>query len=174
MRPDDGEERPPAFSDLLLRRARQMAQPVSADGEDGDGQLTVAEISLGDARYALPFCDVRAALSLDDVTVMPLGPPHVIGFLRWNGQAIAALSLASLLGVRGWRRDPAVLLVVACGGRLMAIDSEVVPKMRGLPRAAIAAARARGGEPVAEIATAQGEWVNLIDLNQLLISKGLG
>jgi purine-binding chemotaxis protein CheW len=133
----------------------------------------VAEFSLGDARYALPFAQLQAALPLRGVTPVPLAPAHVIGVLRFRGQPISVLSLASLLGVRGWSRDPAVLLIVATAHKLVAIDSEMIPKPGTLDQAAIDIARIRGGVDVIEVATVTGELVNLLEMDRLLAARGL-
>jgi chemotaxis signal transduction protein len=160
--------------DLLRRRAERLAAPVGAPVEAADAELAVAEFSLGDARYALPFSELRAALPLKDVTPVPLAPAHLIGVLRFKGQAISALSLASLLGIRGWRRDPAVLLVVATARKTVAIDSEMIPKLVKLPRSAVEAGRVgTAAEHLREIARKDGEILNLLDLGRLLATKSL-
>ncbi len=103
------------------------------------------------------------------VTPVPLSPPHVIGILRFQGQIVTALSLASLLGGRGWREDPAVLLVVDPGfGRLVALDCERIPKPSGLPQAQVAEARARSSGATCEITLAGTRQVNLLDLLRLM------
>jgi purine-binding chemotaxis protein CheW len=76
--------------------------------------------------------------------------------------------MASLLGIKGWRQDPAVLLVVDPGwGRLVAIDCEEVPRPLGLTLARVEEARAGGGKVLYEVAHA-GHIVHLIDLGRLL------
>jgi chemotaxis signal transduction protein len=159
--------------DLLRDRAERLALPVAQDSQAAEEHILVAELPLGDGRYALPLVDLRAAVPLKNITAVPLAPAHVIGMLRWEGQLITAFSLASVLGIRGWRRDPCVLLVVGWGARLVALDSEVIPKQIALPRAAVETARARGAGPVLEVVTGQGEIVTLLDIGRLLASKGL-
>jgi chemotaxis signal transduction protein len=154
--------------DLLRLRAACLARPRPVASDQDENRLTVAQFSLGDALYAVPLIDLRAALALRDVTPVPLAPAHVIGVLRWEGRVITAVSLASLLGIRGWRRDPAVLLILACGRGLLAVDSEVIPRLGALSRSAIDAARARREGPTMEIATAGGEVVNLLDVGQAM------
>jgi chemotaxis signal transduction protein len=164
----------PEEDDLLRRRAARLAQPRPTAG-DGEGDLlTVAQFSLGDAIYALPLTDLWAALPLRDVTPVPLAPAHVIGVLRWEGRVITAVSLASLLGIQGWRRDPAVLLIVTSGRGLVAVDSEAIPRLAALSRSRIEVSRARRQGPVLEIAGAGGEIVNLLDVGQVLAAKGPG
>ena len=160
--------------DLLRRRAERLARPVALEEDTDEAQLLVAEFSVGDARYALPLANLRMALPLRDVTPVPLAPAHVIGVLRFEGQVITALSFASLLSIRGWRRDPAVLLVVACARKLVALDSETIPKLGTLPRAAIEIGRSRSADALVEIVTSGGQVTNLIDLDRLIQSRGLG
>ena len=126
----------PELNELLVRRAERIRQkPAEAEDEN---LLWVAEFPVGEETYALPLDTLRAAVPLKMVTPVPLSPPHVIGILRFQGQIVTALSLASLLGGRGWREDPAVLLVVDPGfGRLVALDCERIPKPSGLPHAQV-------------------------------------
>src|SRR3954468_7268056 len=134
----------PELEQLLARRAERIRRkPV--DGGD-ENLLWVAEFPVGEETYAVALDTLRAAVPLRMVTPVPLSPPHVIGILRFQGQIVTALSLASLLGGRGWREDPAVLLVVDPGfGRLVALDCERIPKPSGLPHALVEEARAIDG-----------------------------
>ncbi len=157
----------PELDELLIRRAARIKHkpPESVD----DNLLWVAEFPVGEETYAIPLDKLRAAVPLKMVTPVPLSPPHVIGILRFQGQIVTALSLASLLGGRGWREDPAVLLVVDPGfGRLVALDCEQIPKPRGLPHAQVEEARARSSGAVCEITLPGTRQVSLLDLLRLM------
>jgi chemotaxis signal transduction protein len=157
----------PEVNELLVRRAERVRRKP-AEAED-DNLLWVAEFPVGEETYALPLDKLRAAVPLRMVTPVPLSPPHVIGILRFQGQIVTALSLASLLGGRGWREDPAVLLVVDPGfGRLVALDCERIPKPTGLPHAQVEEARARSSGAICEITLAGTRQVNLLDLGRLM------
>jgi chemotaxis signal transduction protein len=157
----------PALTELLLKRAERVRRKP-AEAED-DNLLWVAEFPVGEETYALPIAALRAAVPLRMVTPVPLSPPHVIGILRFQGQIVTALSLASLLGGRGWREDPAVLLVVDPGfGRLVALDCERIPKPTGLPHAQVEEARARTSGAICEITVGGMRQVNLLDLPRLM------
>jgi purine-binding chemotaxis protein CheW len=164
----------PAHDDRLRRRAARLARPRPVASDEAEDRMSVAQFSLGDALYAVPLHDLRAALALRDVTPVPLAPAHVIGVLRWEGKVITAVSLASLLGVRGWQRDPAVLLIVACERRLVAVDSEMIPRLATLSRSAIDSGRARRQGPAVEIVGPGGVIVNLLDVGQAMASRGPG
>jgi chemotaxis signal transduction protein len=154
--------------DLLERRAARLREKPKADSDEA--VLWAAEFPVGDESYALPLEALRAAVPLRMVTPVPLSPPHVIGILRFQGQILTAMSLASLLGGRGWREDPAVLLVVnpGMGGRLFALDCERIPKPVQLPVSAVEAARARATGPLLEVALPGLKQVSLIDLRRLM------
>jgi chemotaxis signal transduction protein len=157
----------PEIQQLLERRAeRARVRPRIED----EALLWLAEFPIGEEQYAIPLEALRAAVPLKMVTPVPLSPPHVIGILRFQGQILTALSLSSLLGGRGWREDPAVLLVVdpGVGGRLLALDCERIPKPVPLPHALVEEARARSTGAVAEVTLPGLHQVNLLDLRQLM------
>jgi chemotaxis signal transduction protein len=143
----------PELLAVLERRAARLRAPIAADAGAVEW---VAELMLGDHIHALPLAALRATVPLRMVTPVPLAPPHVIGILRFHGQIITALSLASLLGATGWRSDPAVLVIVeGGGGALCAIDCEQVPKAAPMLASAIEEARIRTpGARTLEIRTA--------------------
>jgi purine-binding chemotaxis protein CheW len=154
--------------ELLERRAARLREKLAANTDEA--VLWVAEFPIGDESYALPLEGLRAAVPLKMVTPVPLSPPHVIGILRFQGQVLTAMSLASLLGGRGWREDPAVLLVVdpGMGGRLVAVDCERIPKPVPLPLSLVEAARARATGSVADVTLPGMQQINLVDLRRLL------
>lgn len=161
----------PAFAaelnQLLERRAERVREkPRDLEEED---LLWVAEFPVGEETYAISLDALRAAVPLKMVTAVPLSPPHVIGILRFQGQILTALSLASLLGGRGWREDPAVLLVVDPGfGRLVALDCERIPKPVGIPHALVEEARARSLGPVTEVTLPGVRQLSLLELPRLM------
>src|SRR5262245_33798576 len=138
--------------DLLEERAKRLRGLDQSEANREEAVLLVAEFPLGEERYALPLEALRAALPLRMVTPVPLSAPHVIGVLRFQGQVLAALSLASLLGGHGWRQDPAVLLVVDRGdGELCAVDCEAIPRPIGVPVGAVEAARTRAEGAIIDV-----------------------
>jgi chemotaxis signal transduction protein len=166
--PRTQEEMPEEVRVLLERRAERLREkPQEAEEE---AVLWAAEFPVGEDSYALPLDSLRAAVPLKMVAAVPLSPPHVVGILRFQGQVITAMSLSSLLGGRGWREDPAVLLVVdpGLGGRLVALDCERIPKPVQLPLALVDEARSRSKTAVVEVTLPGLRQVNLIDLRRLM------
>src|SRR3954471_7413712 len=138
---------------VLLERRAERLREKPRDGADEEAVLWAAEFPVGEDTYALPLDTLRAAVPLRMVTAVPLSPPHVVGILRFQGQILTAMSLSSLLGGRGWREDPAGLLVVepALGGGLVALDCERIPKPVSIPLAIVHQPRSRPSSPVVEL-----------------------
>jgi purine-binding chemotaxis protein CheW len=156
---------------LLQRRAERLQQKTEEHTEE-EALLWVAEFPVGDEYYAMALEKVRAAVPLKMVSPVPLAPSHVIGILRYQGQLIPAFSLVSLLGVRGWRVDPEVLVVVETRpGKLMALDCEQIPKASGIPMWLVEEARARSRGPIVDVTTRDMRQINLLDSLQRLFDQ---
>ena len=137
---------------VLARRAERLKQ-IPAD-DDGVAQTWIAEFPVGDRLCGLPLIQIRACVPCRMVTPVPTADASVIGILRFEGTIVTAVSLASMLGVRGWRVDPAVLLVVMLSPRaLVAVDCEAIPRATTIPEAVVEAARSRAPGPILEIRT---------------------
>lgn len=155
---------------LLTLRAARLKEKRGETLEEA--QVWLAAFAVGALTFALPLERVRAAVPLRMVTPVPLAPSYVLGVLRFRGTVSTVLSLASLLGVRGWKVDPAVLLIIDAAAdqrtqeRVVAIDCEQIPRAISLSRAIVEAARSTSTTgPLTE--------VNLPDLTQLTIIEDI-
>lgn len=122
---------------LLEARAERLRARKELAEEDG---AWAAEFELGGERFALPLERLRACLPLRGLAPVPLARRGVVGITRWEGKVVAVFSLASLLGLRGWRRDPAVLLLLKRGDGFIGLDCEEIPRSVQLPFQALASA----------------------------------
>lgn len=157
--------------EILERRAERLRLAPQAPAE-GPIEHHLAEFPVGDERYAIPLSAFRAVVPLRRVTPVPLARPHIVGILRFQGQIVTALSMAALLGIKGWRQDPSVLLVVDPGwGRLVAIDCEEVPRPVSISSTALEESRA--GKAITEIVH-DGHVVHVLDLARLLDRRSGG
>ena len=155
------------LQELLDRRAERLRER-RLEPED-EQLLWAAEFPVGEDRYAIPLDSLRAAVPLKMVTPVPLSAPHLIGIVRFQGQILSALSLSALLGGRGWRDDPTVLLVVDPGvGRLVALDCEQIPKPVALPVALVEEARGSSKGPSIELTLPSMRQLHLLDLKRLI------
>jgi chemotaxis signal transduction protein len=159
---------PAEIAELLRVRAERLRAAPAGDEEAA--ALWVAEFPVSDERFALPLDALRAVLPISAVTPIPLSPPHVIGVLRYEGGIVSVLSLAALLRSRGWRQDPAVVLVVDPGlGRLAALDCEATPRAVPVAAAAVEAARgAQAGATVEIVTPGDPRPLHVVDLKKLL------
>jgi len=152
---------------LLQARADRLKAKLTSQADEP--VLMVAQFRVGEAQYAIPLRDFRAAVPLKLVTPVPLAPPQVVGVFRYQGQVVSALSLASLLEVRSWRLDPTVLLVVEpILGQLIGLDCEEIPKPCPLPLTAVQKAKERDRGPIVELFIPGSVPIHLIDLAALL------
>lgn len=146
----------------LEERAARAAS-VASSPLDAEEVRAVARFPIGALVAAIDLRSLRAAIPLRRVTPVPLAPPPVIGILRFQGTTLTALSLASLLGLGGMRRDPAVLLVIEIeGGRLLALDAEEIPRADTLRESAIRSAIVHA-EGLADVTTEDLRVVRLLD-----------
>lgn len=154
---------------LLEQRAERLRRRKEDDQED-DGAWA-AEFELGGERYALPLERLRACLPLKGVAPVPLAKRGVVGVMRWDGRVVAVFSLSSLLGLKGWRRDPSVLLLITKGDGVVGLDCEEIPRSLQLPFQALAGL---GGEATVQALSvpvegqAQPRLVHWIDPDRLL------
>jgi purine-binding chemotaxis protein CheW len=166
---------PPEPSQEVLAVLQRRAERLQAKAEEHheEASFWVALFPVGNDRYAIPLERVRGALPLKTVTPVPLSPPYLIGILRYQGQLVPTLSLAALLGVMGWRKDPSVLLIVEQDDQqLVALDCEEIPTPNALPARAVDEARARASGAIAEVVGPDRHNVRLIDLTTLLPRRG--
>ncbi len=155
---------------LLATRAARLKR--RAEGEKAeDSVVWLAELTLGDERFAFPLEAMRSVVPLKRLTPVPLAAAHVIGILRFQGQVISALSLPALLGGRAWRSDPTVLLVVdGVAGQPVALDCEGVPRALALASHAYESAMRERRGPLAQTIVGR-TMVGLIHLPTLLSSS---
>jgi chemotaxis signal transduction protein len=168
--PAEAEE---AVREVLLRRAARLRVPLTG-ADDAQDVSWVARFALGEELFGFPLRSLRAAIPLRRVTPVPLAPPGVVGILRFEGAMITALSLASLLGLRSWRRDPTLLLVLESGqGRRVAFDCGEMPTSMALPAEIVGDAH-NEGSAVTFVEPKGCSRIGLIDVSKLLASAQLG
>ena len=157
---------------LLHARAQRLATRLASKVDD-EPTLDVALFRVGEGEFAIPLSELRAAMSLKLIAPVPLSAPQVVGIVRHRGRLVTTLSLASLVGVKGWRTDPTVLLLVEpAPGKLIGLDCEEIPKPGALPLRAIEKARDGRHGPILEIFTPGAATVHLLDVRALLQHGG--
>jgi chemotaxis signal transduction protein len=164
---DSPDERTLALLGLRAERLRR------SEVEREEPTLWVVEFPVGDLHYAIPMERLRAIAPLKRVASVPLAPQDVLGVFRFQGQVVTAFSLASMLGVRGWRHDSTVLLIVESRPRhVIAFDCEEIPRTLGIPIRAVEASRTFTQGGITPVAIERGtREVMLIDPAQLIADR---
>ena len=158
----------PSSLKLLLERAERVRRHKEEEAIEDGGWI--AEFSLGGQAFALPLEQVVSCIPLKGVTPVPLAKRGIMGILRHQGKVLRVLSLASLLGSRGWRRDPAVLLILKYGKEELAVDCEEIPRVGQLPMSTFQLAREMGAEGIVELTLPDGKLLRYLNLEPLVAS----
>ena len=125
----------------LERRAERLRAYQNTAAEEQ--QFWMAEFPVGARKCAVALDRLVACRRLRGVIPVPMASAEVLGVLRFQGRFITAYSLASLLGLTGWHKDPNILILVDLDhGELAAFDCEEVPKIRVVPLDQLGSSRA--------------------------------
>lgn len=77
----------------LGARARQsVASHVAAEPK------SVFVVEIGNDKFGLPIESVRSVMKVQDISPVPLAPPHFIGLMNLRGRVVAAVDLRMCLG----------------------------------------------------------------------------
>ena len=152
---------------LLLARAEQLRQRPAVEDED---VFWAAEFPLGGEAYGLPLECLVACQPLRLVTPVPLSSTYLTGIVRFQRRILSVMSLSSLLGSKGWRRDPSVMLILKLeADKFIAVDCEEIPRAVSLPSAEVARAREEGGfKPVLLVERPERSPLRLIEISNLV------
>jgi chemotaxis signal transduction protein len=165
-----GAQSPGREARVLEERAQRLRQRKDSDKED-EG-LWAADFRMGNDRYCIPLDRLVACMPMKGVTPVPKSRREVLGIMRWEGKVVAVFSLATLMGLKGWRRDPSVLLLLRHRQSIIGIDSEEIPGSLLLAPQVLAEAQVGQG-PLRRLAlpgqgtSPQGQ-LQWIDTHQLL------
>src|SRR5262249_2523706 len=152
-------------------RRERLRQPLPSEEEKQE--IQVAEFSVGRDRHAIRLDQLRGALPLSLVTPVPLAPTEVVGIVSFRGELLTVYSFAALLGIRGWRTDPSVLLIIETdsGGRL-AVDCEEAPRPNAIAQSRIRRQRDLESQPIADVLAIDGRPIRFITDIAAVISRG--
>jgi len=154
---------------ILELRAAEARAPLPTDAEREERVLWVASFPVGDETYAIPCDDLRGLVPLARVTPVPLAPAHVIGVFRFEEAVIPVMSLATLVGARGWRRDTTLLLLASVAGkRVVAFDVEEAPVAVPVPLRSVEDARKEGDLAVIHVEATDSRRLGLVQIARLL------
>jgi purine-binding chemotaxis protein CheW len=138
---------------------------------DGAALARVCVIVLAGVHLALHVENVREVIVFEDVTAVPLAPPHVVGAANLRGTVVPIVDARSLLSLPG---GPATrrhrTLMVSAGGLEAALVIENVVSLEGLGEILPVdpAAGLRHAEWASGFLRRDNQLVPLIDVAKLL------
>ncbi len=100
---------------------------------DAASATRICVVAVGGELFALRVGSVREVVHFEDVTAVPLAPPHVVGAANLRGDVVAIVDARMLLGLphaRSGRRHRTV--VVAAAGLEVALVIDSVVSLEGL------------------------------------------
>jgi chemotaxis signal transduction protein len=147
---------------VLERRAERLKSYQAAALEER--QFWMAEFPVGARQCAVALERLVACRRLRGVVPVPMASAEVLGVFRFQGRFLTAYSLASLLGLTGWHKDPNILVIVDLdNGELAAFDCEEVPRIRVVPLAQLGTAQAPQSGALSNLFFAGEPPLTLID-----------
>lgn len=168
---DEGSKR---LNNILKRRAARLREPLESLAADdlSNDVAWLATFPVGGDTFAIPLERVRTVKPLKSLTQVPMTESHLLGVIRYMDDVIACMSLFSVLGVRGWEKDPEVLLIVDQGkDDLVAFDCEEVPRSETFPKALVSQAASQSKNGVAQMTTPDLRIINIISSIQDVLSN---
>lgn len=121
-------------SDILKRRAAELAQPVTQD--DAARADIYVFFLVGGGRYAIPATEIEEIIARPNLTPVPRAPAIVAGVFNRRGVLYLALDTNTLLSAPNGG-GPKYALVLREGGVPAGLMVEDVSATRALPAASI-------------------------------------
>jgi purine-binding chemotaxis protein CheW len=86
-------------TNILLARARRLAQTHHTDEGDTGDLLDLMEFLLAYEHYALEFRFIREICPLKELTPLPCTPPFVLGIMNLRGQILPVIDFRRYVGL---------------------------------------------------------------------------
>jgi purine-binding chemotaxis protein CheW len=155
-------------------RARALAEPRDDSAAQAAGEAVVV-FQLGGERYALDVRNVLEIQPLDDLTPVPLTPPHIAGVTIVRGAVLTVLDLRALFELpRLGLTETTRVLVVQAAGQTVALLADAVADIVFVDPAALEAPLAHlGGARATYLRGVTGAMVALLDAEALLSDRRL-
>jgi purine-binding chemotaxis protein CheW len=131
----------------------------------------VCVVTVGGELFALRISSVREVVLFEDVTTVPLAPPHVVGAANLRGDVIPIVDVRAALGLspsRPGRRHRTIVVAAAGLEAALVIDGVVSLEALGEVRAADAGAGHRHAEWAEGYLQRDNRLVPLLDAAKLL------
>lgn len=156
LSPSAGLTRSSDGSEVLARRARELAAPLSAPVEGAHREVLV--VRLGGEKLGIPVEEVVELGACPAFTPVPAGPAHLLGLIYLRGSLMRLVDVRAMLGLDQGGPLPREMVVLAGGGMPtgLAVDAIV----------GVASVKGSG----ATVAFEDG-WLTLLDTRRLDIRE---
>ena len=137
------------------------------------GRMCVVE--LAGTRFAVEVRHAREVVVLDELTMIPLAPPHLLGVVNLRGSVLPLVDIRPFLGLEATGAIPeARALVVECDGVQAALLVDEVVGLEPLDGLAPADDGADGNAPAFSVGRIEREGgaVTLLDVGRILDALG--
>jgi purine-binding chemotaxis protein CheW len=104
----------------------------SSSLRDAAAASRVCVVSLGGELFALHVGSVREVVVFEDVTAVPLAPPHVVGAANLRGDVVPIVDARPLLGLPGGRSRRHRTIVVTAADLEVALVIDAVVSLEAL------------------------------------------
>ncbi len=148
---------------------------LPAESQPGARQARACLVALGGRRFAVEVRHAREVVVFDELTMVPLAPPHLLGVVNLRGSVLPLVDIRPFLGLeaapatRGARA-----LVVECDGvqAALLIDEAIgLEPLDGLARAGDGAGGHAPGGSAGRLEREDGS-VTLLDVGRILGALG--
>ena len=149
--------------------------PLPAESLPGTRQARACLVKLAGSRFAVEVRYAREVVVLDELTVVPLAPPHLLGVVNLRGSVMPLVDIRPFLGLEAARATRGTrALVVDCAGAQAAI---LIDEVEGLEPLDGLAPAGDGDDVRAPDFSAgrlerEGGVVTLLDVRRILAALG--
>lgn len=89
---------------------------------------------IGDEHFAIPVLEVQEVIKSEQVTQLPLAPPHIKGLINLRGQIVTLVSLRTLFGLEEKANDECMHIIVRSGESLYSLMVDEITDVLNLSR----------------------------------------
>jgi purine-binding chemotaxis protein CheW len=148
---------------------------LPAESHPGARQARACVVALAGTRFAVEVRHAREVVVFDDLTMVPLAPPHLLGVVNLRGSVMALVDIRPFLGLEAARaeRQPQALVVQSGGALAALLIDEVIglEPLDGLARREEDADEAAGAFTAGRLER-DGGAVTLLDVGRILQALG--
>lgn len=152
-----------------------IAEAVSAEHRDADGQLQLVSFVVGKEEYAIDILTVQEIIRTMQITQVPDSPPDVEGVVNLRGQITPVVDLRQRFGLEKLDRgQDSRIVVVEVRGQILGFIVDRVKEVLRVDRSIVEPAptltTTAGSDYVRGVGKLQDRLLILLDVEKLFLS----